>query len=94
MSLLSPDQLRQQIRVRLAHSRLAIVGGVYKRHRGAGQPCIVCRRAVELADVQCDVTESGRAVLMAHEACYMLWREESVSYRVDSSLAKQTSGAW
>jgi hypothetical protein len=38
----------------------------------------VCRRAVGAAEQQCEVDGVG-VVLIAHEACYMLWREESVS---------------
>jgi hypothetical protein len=76
-SLLSPEQLSQQIRVRLAQERLPGADGVYKTRRGAGRPCIICRRAIE-ADVAFEVAVPG-AVLTAHEACYMLWREQSVS---------------
>jgi hypothetical protein len=77
-SLLSPDQLSQQIRVRLAQERLPGADGVYKTQRGTGRPCIICRRAIEATDVACEVASAG-AVLTAHEACYMLWREQSVS---------------
>ena len=76
-SLLSEEQLRQQVRVRLAQERLPVAYGVYKTHRGAGQPCVVCRRAVEAVGAQFEVDCAGVA-LIAHEACYMLWREESV----------------
>ena len=74
-SLLSVEQLRQQVRVRLAQGRLPIAGGVYRTHRGTGRPCVVCRRAVAAAEAQCEVDGVG-----AHEACYMLWREESVLF--------------
>jgi hypothetical protein len=77
-SLLSSDQLRQQLRVRLDQDRLPVAGGVYKTHRGTGRPCIVCRRAIETAEAQYEVTGAG-VVLIAHETCYMLWREQSVS---------------
>jgi hypothetical protein len=77
-SLLSPDQLSQQIRVRLAQERLPGADGVYKTHRGMGRPCIICRRAIEATDVAFEVAGAG-AVLTAHEACYTLWREQSVS---------------
>ncbi len=79
-SLLSADQLRQQIRVRLAHGRLLVIDGIYKTLRGTGRVCIVCRRAVESPEVECEVDGAG-TVLIAHEACYTLWREESVSCR-------------
>jgi hypothetical protein len=82
MSLLSAEQLRQQVRVRLAQGRLPSVDGVYKNRRGTGRPCMVCRRLVEAREVECDETDRAGAVLVAHEACYMLWREESVSWQV------------
>jgi len=77
-SLLSPEQLSQQIRVRLAQERLPGANGVYKTRRGTSRPCIICRRAIEATDVAFEVADAG-AVLAAHEACYMLWREQSVS---------------
>jgi len=77
-SLLSPEQLSQQIRVRLAHERLPGADGVYKTHRGMGRPCIICRRAIETPDMAFKVAGAGD-VLTAHEGCYTLWREQSVS---------------
>jgi hypothetical protein len=73
-TLLSVDQLRQQIRVRLAQGRLPLASGGYKTRPGTGHPCAVCRRGVEALEV-----ESGVGDLTAHDACYMLWREESVA---------------
>jgi hypothetical protein len=78
-SLLSPEQLSQQIRVRLAQERLPGADGVFKTRRGAGRPCIICRRGIEAADVAFEVAVPGD-VLPAHEACYMLWREQSLSW--------------
>ena len=77
-SLLSPEQLSQQIRVRLAQERLPGANGVYKTRRGTSPPCIICRRAIDATDVAFEVADAG-AVLTAHEACYVLWREQSVS---------------
>lgn len=74
---LSEDQLRQQLRVRLAQGRLPAINGVSKSHRGTGRPCIVCRRAIEPLEVERQLDGVG-VVLIAHEACYILWREESV----------------
>jgi hypothetical protein len=88
-SLLSTDQLRQQIRVRLVQGRLPTAGGVYKRRRGMGRVCVVCRRAIDRTDMECETAESGRVVLTAHEVCYVLWREESLSYRIEG---RQTEG--
>jgi hypothetical protein len=81
-SSLSEDLLRQQIRVRLAQGRLPVINGMSKSHRGTGRPCIVCRRAVEPLEVERELNGVG-VVLIAHEACYILWREESVSRRVE-----------
>ena len=79
-SSLSEEQLRQQIRVRLEQARLPVVDGVSKSHRGTGRPCIVCRRAIEPTEVEREL-DGVVVVLIAHEACYVLWREESVARR-------------
>ena len=86
LSSLSADQLRQQVRVRLAQGRLPAVDGVYKNRRGTGRPCMVCRRLVESGEIECNETDRAGAILVAHEACYILWREESVSRQVERRL--------
>jgi len=73
-SSLSEDQLRQQIRVRLAQGRLPVIDGVFNSHRGTNRPCIVFRRATNPAETEREVHGVG-AVLTAHEASYILWRE-------------------
>ena len=80
-SAASDDELRQQIRARLSEARLPPVNGVSRSSRGTGRPCIVCRRAIEPTEVERQV-ESVGVFLYAHEACYKLWREESVAGRV------------
>jgi hypothetical protein len=77
----SDDELRGQVRARLAEGRLPAVDGVSRSHRGTGRPCIVCRRAVEPVEVEREVTGRSGAVLTAHEACYKPWREESRVWR-------------
>ena len=77
LSVLSPEQLRQQIRVRLARGRLPAVDGVYRHHRGGGEACAVCRRAVN-DDGAAFGAGNPPLVLVAHQACYALWREESL----------------
>jgi len=84
MTAPSVDELRQQIRARLSASRLPSIDGVPKSHRGTGRPCIVCRRAIESTEVERELDGVG-VVLIAHEACYVLWREESKARR-DSSI--------
>jgi len=77
-SSLSEEQLRQQIRVRLAQGRLLrLVSGAYKTHKGTGRPCIVCRREIAPSELEHEADGPG-IVLIAHAACYGFWREESV----------------
>lgn len=78
---LSDDEVRQQVRARLATGRMPAAAGVSKSHRGTGRPCIVCRRAVEPTEVEREVTSCSGVVLTAHEACYKPWREESRVWR-------------
>ena len=77
----SDDELRGQVRARLAEGRLPTVHGVSQSHRGIGRRCIVCRRAVEPTEVEREVTGCSGVVLTAHEACYKPWREESRVWR-------------
>ena len=79
-SLGADDDLRRQVRARLSEGRLPAVDGVSKSHRGTGRPCIVCRRAIGPTEVERQL-DGVVVVLIAHEACYVLWREESVSHR-------------
>ena len=58
--------------------RLPAVQGVLKSHRGTGRSCIVCRLLIEPNQVEREVSGPG-VFLRAHEACYSLWREESVA---------------
>ena len=73
----SENELRRQIRTRLSEARLPAVDGVSNPHPGTGRPCIVCRRAIEPTEVERQLDGVG-IVLIAHEARYTLWREESV----------------
>ncbi len=82
------DELRRQIRARLLKGRLPSVDGVSKSHRGTGRPCIVCRLAVEPTEVEREVQGSG-VFLLAHEACYKVWREESVARRAPGNRTKE-----
>jgi hypothetical protein len=81
MSFLSADQLRQQIRVRLEQERLpAIVVAIHKTHRDTGRPCLVCLREIVPTQMEYEV-DGVDVVLIAHEACYVLWQEESGAKR-------------
>jgi hypothetical protein len=59
-------------------ARLPAVDGVSKSHQGTGRPCIVCRRAIDPTEVERELDGVG-VTRIAHEACYALWREESVA---------------
>jgi hypothetical protein len=83
------DELRRQIRARLLEGRLILADGISKSHRGTGRPCIVCRRAIEPTEVERDVAGAG-VFLHAHEACYKVWREESVARRAAVDRTKET----
>ena len=86
MTTSSPDDdLRREVRARLSDDRLPMLDGPSKSHRGTGRPCIVCRRPIEPAEVEREVDSIG-VVLIAHEACYKIWREESKA-RVDPPLS-------
>ena len=79
-SSLSPEQLRQQIRIRLADGRLTpTTVGIYKVHRGTGRPCVVCLREIAPTQDQYEVQGAAGVVRIAHATCYVLWREESMS---------------
>jgi hypothetical protein len=80
-SLLSSELLRQQIRVRLAQGRLPILAGIYKTHQGTGRPCLVCRREISRNQLEHQVGGGDVVVLIAHEACYVMWWEESKATR-------------
>jgi hypothetical protein len=88
MTASSLDELRRQVRARLAERRLPSINGVSKSHRGTGRPCIVCRRAIEVTEVERELDGVG-IVLIAHEACYKLWHEESFARRAAAGPAAQ-----
>jgi hypothetical protein len=52
---------------------------------GPGRQCIVCRRAIELTEVERELDGVG-VVLIAQEACYKLWHQESVARRTATDL--------
>jgi len=87
-SAATDDELREQIRARLSEARLPAVNGVSSSSRGTGRPCVVCRRAIEPTEVERQVSGHG-VFLYAHEACYKLWKEESVVFRVSKDRTKE-----
>jgi hypothetical protein len=50
-----------------------------------------CRRPIESIQVECQVDGVG-IVLIAHEACYTLWQEESVSSHSESPEGQPQEG--
>lgn len=78
--MISDDQVRQQIRVRLSENRLPFADGISRSHRGTGRPCVVCRRVIDSTQVEREVEGAG-VFTYAHEQCYKVWREESVALR-------------
>jgi hypothetical protein len=79
--LIGETELKRQIHARLSEGRLgSIADSVSKSQRGTGRPSVVCRRTIGPAEVEREV-ESAGVCLHAHEACYRLWREESVACR-------------
>lgn len=81
----SDERLRREVRARLTDRRLPLLDGVSKSHRGTGRPCIVCRRPIEAAAVEREVTGID-VVLIAHELCYKIWREESEAHRKGAEI--------
>ena len=72
----------------MSEARLPAVNGVSCSSRGTGRPCVVCRRAIEPTEVERQVSGHG-VFLYAHEACYKLWKEESVVFRVSKDRTKE-----
>jgi hypothetical protein len=79
-TLLSEEQLKQQIRIRLTQGRLPAANGRYMSHRGIGRPCIVCRHEIESSEIECAVEATG-TTCHAHVTCHHLWREVSLGVR-------------
>lgn len=78
------DDVRRQIRARLAAGRLPFPTGVSRSHRGIGRPCVMCRLAIAPTEVEREV-EGAEVFIFAHDACYKLWPEESVLARGPTS---------
>jgi hypothetical protein len=79
-TLLSEEQLKQQIRIRLTQGRLPAASGPYMSHRGTGRACVVCRHGIESSEIECEV-ESPGITSPAHVTCHHLWREVSLGVR-------------
>ena len=82
-TLLSEEQLKQQIRIRLTQGRLPAARGPYMSHRGTGRPCLLCRREIESSEIECEVAAVG-ITCHAHVTCHHLWREVSLGARAEA----------
>ena len=87
-SAATDDELRGQIRARLSEARLPAVDGVSRSSRGTGRTCVVCGRAIAPTEVERQAGGLG-VFLYAHEACYKLWRDESVVFRANKDRTKK-----
>jgi len=78
--LFGDDSLRRQVRARLARRELFAAKGISSVRRGTGRPCIVCDRPIESPTLEREVEGPG-VVALAHPACYVIWREESLALK-------------
>jgi hypothetical protein len=76
--LFGDDPLRGQVRTRLAKRELFAATGISSVRRGTGRPCIVCERSIDSPTLEREVDGLG-VVGLAHPACYVIWREESMA---------------
>jgi hypothetical protein len=72
------DALRRKVRARLAARELFLADGISSIRRGTGRPCIVCELPIYPLTLEREVEGPG-VVGLAHPACYVIWREESMA---------------
>src|SRR5262245_34837367 len=71
------DGLRGSVRDRLASGALFPVGSYVMAGNGSGKPCVVCRESITRADVEYEIPLGEHIAVVAHLACYLVWRDES-----------------
>lgn len=71
------DELRQNIRERLADGRLFWAYGGSTVRRGTGRPCDVCGTVIHRESTEREVQGDKGTYVLAHEDCFRIWREES-----------------
>ena len=76
------DELRQRVRRALKVDQRSRVG------RGSGKLCAVCTSAVAEDDVEYEVPGGVNGTVVAHLACYLVWRQESEAARLRSDLGE------
>ena len=82
------DELRQRVRRALTSGALFLVDRRSRVGRGSGKLCAVCTSAVAEDDVEYEVPGGVSGTVVAHLACYLVWRQESEAARLRSDLGK------
>jgi len=79
--MLPGENLREQVRRRLANKELFLISRKGHAERGSGNSCAVCALVISTNEIQYTVSGSVKTVI-AHLACYLVWRQESESARL------------
>lgn len=74
------DDLRREVRARLAERTLFSATGMSSIRRGTGRPCDVCRHSIDSPTLEREVEGAG-VLGLAHPLCYTIWRAESALVR-------------
>jgi hypothetical protein len=78
------ENLREQVRRRLATNELFLVSRKGRAKRGSGNSCGVCGAVVGTTEVQYTVCGPTSSVVV-HLGCYLVWRQESEAARLRGS---------
>jgi hypothetical protein len=82
------DELRQRVRRALTSGALFLVDQRSRVGRGSGKLCAVCTSAVAEDDVEYEVPGGVNGTVVAHLACYLVWRQESEAARLRDELGE------
>ena len=82
------DELRQRVRRALTSGTLFLVDRRSRVGRGSGKLCAVCTSAVAEDDVEYEVPGGVNGTVVAHLACYLVWRQESEAARLRDELSE------
>jgi hypothetical protein len=82
------DELRQRVRRALTNGALFLVDQRSRVGRGSGKLCAVCTSAVAEDDVEYEVPGGVNGTVVAHLACYLVWRQESEAARLRDELSE------
>lgn len=78
------DDLRQRVRRALTSGMLFLVDRKSRARSGSGKLCAVCTSAIAEGDIEYEVPGGVNGTLVAHLACYLVWRKESEAARLRS----------